>query len=238
MAVSVIIGNGDFPRTEYPRYLISSADHVVCCDGAFKTWLRCCKGIFGEERMPDAVVGDMDSISPGLRKRYASLMVHITEQDFNDMTKALLYTLRTFPDTGCIHFIGFSGKREDHTLGNLSLLMEYARALSASRPASDPLSGMMEKSLSPYRGKAPDIDMVSDHSTVFAISDSCELAVGQGRSVSIISSDNSLKIKSAGLVWPTDEVVFDNLWKATLNRAESDMIRLEFNHPSAALIVI
>ena len=116
--------------------------------------------------------------------------------------------------------------------------MEYASALSCSRPASDPLSGMMEKALAPYRGKRLDIDMVSDHSTIFAVTDSCELAVGEGRRVSIISSDNSLKIKSAGLVWPTDDVVFDNLWKATLNRAESDMIRLEFNHPSAALIVI
>lgn len=238
MASTVIIGSGDFPRKEYPRYLISRAEHIVCCDGAFRTWLRHGPKIFGKEKLPDAVIGDMDSLGSFLRKKYASLMVHVSEQDFNDMTKAFLYTLREFPDTDTVHFIGTSGKREDHTVGNMSLLMEYARVLDGRTAPSDYLSGCMEKALAPYRGKNLQIDMVTDWSTVTAVTDSCSLAVGEGRKVSIIAADRSLKIKSAGLEWPTDGVVFDNLWKATLNRASADVISLEFNHPSAALIII
>ena len=54
------------------------------------------------------------------------------------------------------------------------------------------------------------IDMVSDYSTAFAVTDSCELHVGAGRRISLFSPDNSLRICSEGLVWPTDGVIFDN----------------------------
>ena len=49
---------------------------------------------------------------------------------------------------------------------------------------------------------------------------------------------DSLRIKSEGLEWPTDGVVFDNWWKATLNRASQDKVRLEFSHRSIALIML
>lgn len=238
MASAVIVGNGDFPRSAYPRYLVSSADHIVCCDGALATWLRVAPKIFGELKLPDIIIGDMDSLSASLRKKYAERVVHVEEQDFNDQTKALLYVLSHFEDVDTIHFIGASGKREDHTIGNLSLLMEYAKALNGSCESSDYLSSCMSSALAPYRGREISLDTVTDYSTVIAISDSCEIAVGEGRKFSIISADNTLRIKSEGLTWPTDDVVFDNLWKATLNKASADMVKLTFNHPSAALIIL
>ena len=61
---------------------------------------------------------------------------------------------------------------------------------------------------------------------------------GIGRQISIFSPDNSLRIKSSGLAWKTDEVVFDNWWKATLNRATQDRVRLEFSHRSIALVMM
>ena len=64
----VIICDGSFPKTEYPRYLIRSADFIVCCDGALKKFLRQSQAIFGEERLPDLVIGDMDTLSPSLQK--------------------------------------------------------------------------------------------------------------------------------------------------------------------------
>ena len=82
------------------------------------------------------------------------------------------------------------------------------------------------------------IEMVSDSGTAFAVNDTMEMDCGIGRQVSIFSPDNSLKIKSIGLEYPTDEVVFDNWWKATLNRAAQDTVRLEFSHRSIALIML
>ena len=219
MATAVIVGNGQFPKREYPLYLLESADYVICCDGALDTYLRHFRG--RNLRRPDVVVGDMDSLSEKTAERFRDIAVKIDEQETNDQSKAFHYILEHFPDVDTIHILGATGKREDHTIGNLSLLMEYAREMRRQDC-----------------GRTVSVDIVSDWSTAFAITDSCTLDVGEGRSVSIICPDNSLNIKSEGLVWPTDNVVFDNLWQTTLNRASADRISLTFSHPSIALIIL
>ena len=213
MATAVIIGNGEFPRKEYPRYLIRTADVRVCCDGALTKYLR--NGF----PPPDAVVGDMDSLPRSLRERYAALIYPESEQDDNDQTKAVRWLLDKRPDVDTIHIVGATGRREDHTLGNLSLLMEYERAY-------------------PLSERGIRVDIVSDWSTAFALTGSCELHVGEGRTLSLFSPDNSVTIRSEGLVWPTDQVVFDNWWKATLNRASRDVVKLTFSHPALALVIL
>lgn len=219
MATAVIVGNGQFPKREYPLYLLESADYVICCDGAIDTYLRHFRG--RNLRRPDVVVGDMDSLSEKTAERFRDIAVKIDEQETNDQSKAFHYILEHFPDVDTVHILGATGKREDHTIGNLSLLMEYAREMRRQDC-----------------GRTVFVDIVSDWSTAFAITDTCTLDVGEGRSVSIICPDNSLNIKSEGLVWPTDNVVFDNLWQATLNRASADRISLTFSHPSIALIIL
>ena len=219
MATAVIVGNGQFPKKEYPLYLLESADYVICCDGALDTYLRHFSG--RNLRRPDVVVGDMDSLSKKTAERFRDIAVKIDEQETNDQSKAFHYILEHFPDVDTIHILGATGKREDHTIGNLSLLMEYAREMRRQDC-----------------GRTVSVDIVSDWSTAFAITDSCTLDVGEGRSVSIICPDNSLNIKSEGLIWPTGNVVFDNLWQATLNRASADRISLTFSHPSIALIIL
>ena len=82
------------------------------------------------------------------------------------------------------------------------------------------------------------IEAVTDEGTAFAINDTIEFDCGIGRQVSIFSPDNSLKITSYGLEYPTEDVVFDNWWKATLNKAVQDTVRLEFNHPSMTLVFL
>ena len=89
----VIICAGAFPKTEYPRYLIRTADFIICCDGALRKFLRNSKAIFGAERLPDKVIGDMDSLSPAMKARYGDLIVTIDEQENNDQTKAFTWAL-------------------------------------------------------------------------------------------------------------------------------------------------
>ena len=170
--------------------------------------------------MPDAVIGDMDSIADSVRQLYADRIVTVSEQDDNDLTKALAYLLDHFTNIEEITILGATGKREDHTVGNLSLLMEYARTRGIDGFSS------------------PSVRMISDYSEAFAILDSCTFFVGQGRRISIFSPDNSLRIKSQGLEWPLDKVVWDNWWKATLNRTVADAVTLTFSHPSLALIIL
>lgn len=214
---AVILAAGAFPTKPYPLYLLQSADIVVCCDSAFAKYLRRMSRIFGGERLPDIVIGDMDSLPASLRSAYQDIIVHETEQDHNDQTKAVRYILGHYPDVREIHILGSTGLRADHTIGNLSLLMEYPRMFGTADVA---------------------IDAVSDYGTAFALTDSAELHVGAGRRFSLFSPDNGLRIRSEGLQWPTDDVVFDNWWKATLNRTTADIVRLTFSHPSRALVIL
>lgn len=209
MSRVVIIAAGSFPRTEYPKYLIASADVLVCCDSALSVAEK--RGI-----VPDVVVGDLDSVCRRALARFKGKVVHNPDQDTNDLTKAFDYVMSEIPGVESIDILGATGKSEAHTIGNISLLMEYARRYGSSVP----------------------VQMVSDYSTIFAVSGSCELHVGQGRKVSIFSPDPTLRIKSSGLQWPLDDVVFDNWWKGTLNRASQDAINLTFNHPAQALIIL
>lgn len=212
----VILCNGTFPRKPYPLHLLDSADVLVCCDGALAALVRHDAG-----RRPDAVVGDFDSISPSLRRKFSDIAVHDPDQETNDLTKAMKVVLDKYcgEDEAAIHILGASGKREDHTLGNLSLLMEYESMFGLS-----------------YRGVS--IETVSDWSTAFPVTGSCSFCCGAGRSVSIFCNDSTVRIHSEGLKWPLDAVVFDNWWKGTLNRTDKDIVTLTFSHPAPALIIL
>jgi thiamine pyrophosphokinase len=161
----------------------------------------------------------MDSLPAARLKALGSRAVKVDEQDYNDLNKAFLWLLENFPQVTDIHILGATGKSEAHALGNLSYLMfwEQEHELSA-------------------RGIR--LDMVSDYNTAFAVTDSCDLHVGEGRKVSLFSPDGTLRISSSGLQWATDGVRFDFWFRGTLNRASSDVISLRFNHPAPALIFL
>lgn len=208
----VILAAGDFPRKAYPKYLLESADALVCCDSALESALK--HGL-----KVDAVVGDMDSIKASVLAGFSGKKIHETEQDFNDLTKTMRYVMSNYHDIDGISILGATGKHEAHTLGNLSLLMTYEKWW-----------GFWEKNIM--------VQIVSDYCTAFAIGQSCRLEVGEGRKVSFFCCDPSLRIHTTGLQWPLDEVEFGEWWKATLNRATADEITLEMNHPAEVLIIL
>ena len=207
---AVILANGDYPTARVPLDILSTAPFVVCCDGGANSYIE-------QGHTPDIIIGDGDSLRPEYARKFAQIVTKVSEQESNDQTKAINYLLAKGKRN--IAIVGATGKREDHTIGNISLLMEYARSYDLDAMGIT-------------------LEMVSDYSTIFAITDTCEMECGEGRKVSIFSPDNSLRIKSEGLEWPTDGVVFDNWWKATLNRASQDKVRLELSHRSIALIML
>lgn len=213
----VIICDGSFPKSEYPRYIIRTADFIICCDGALSKFIKHSERIFGTERLPDLVIGDMDTLSAAMQKKYADIIIREDEQEHNDQTKAVRWALNNLTDIGSIHILGATGGRADHTIGNLSLLMEYTRMFDL---------GDIQ------------IETVTDEGTIFPVTDTIEFDCGSGREISIFSPDSSLRIISEGLAYKTDDVIFDNWWKATLNKASEDKVRLEFNHRSMALIMM
>ena len=180
-----ILAAGDFPRREPALRLMDGADMVICCDNA-------AQALVASGREPSLIVGDLDSLSPDLRKRFESRLRRFDGQDDNDLTKAFHTALEFLP--AVIHILGATGRREDHTLGNISLLAEYQK-------------------------EAPDceIDMVSDWGRFVAVSGERTFDCVPGQEVSIFALDPALRMTAAGLKYPLDGVVFDSLWKASLN---------------------
>ena len=199
----VILAAGDFPRAEAPLAALCGADLRICCDSA-------AEALVAHGLAPDRIVGDLDSLSRGFRERFADRITQISEQDDNDLTKAFHLALTLAPSR--ITILGATGKREDHTLGNISLLLDYAR--EASCP----------------------VMMLTDYGRFETIFDTATLPSVPGQQISIFAFDNSLTIKSAGLKYPTDQVRFDTLWKATLNEALSSSFTLTLSHPSGVLL--
>lgn len=203
-----IVANGQFPRTLFPRHILDTSEYIICCDGALGVLEK--HGI-----VPDVVIGDLDSVCRRALARFRGTVVKDEDQQTNDLSKALHYAAGHFPQETEIHILAATGRSEAHTIGNASLLMEFAKSYPHLK-----------------------IDMISDYSTIFAITDSDTIHIGAGRRISIFSPDPTLRIKSKGLRWKTDNVVFDNWWKASLNIADDDAVRLEFSHRSSALIIL
>ena len=113
---AVIIDAGCFPVSEFALRCLDGCRRIVCCDGA-------ANGYIGAGGRPWRIVGDCDSLSPEIRRDFSGIIRRFPDQETNDQTKSVRYLMAK--GVRRIAILGATGKREDHTLGNLSLLMDY-----------------------------------------------------------------------------------------------------------------
>ncbi|WP_300694419.1 thiamine diphosphokinase [uncultured Bacteroides sp.] len=190
MCEAVIIANGDYPSSPLPLQIVEEAPYVVCCDGAANEYIR-------QGKVPDIIIGDMDSLDKEYQQRYGNLLHAISEQESNDQTKAVRFLLEQGKRR--IAIVGATGKREDHTVGNISLLIEYMRLGADVRTYTDygvfiPCQG---KRIFPCRA---------------------------GQQVSIFNF-TARKMQSQGLVYPL--YAFTNWWQGTLNECIGSEFTIE-----------
>ena len=201
---TVILANGTFPANERPLAVLREAERIVACDGAAIPLMAI--GI-----MPDAVIGDLDSIGGELRQRLADRIVHVTEQDTNDLSKAFRFCISNGWKN--IAILGATGKREDHTLGNISLLADFSE-------------------------QAPGISMITDEGEFIAIHGPTTIKCAVGQQVSIFALDADTHIQSANLKYPLNGLAPTRWWQATLNEALADEFTLEFPAGRAVLVFL
>lgn len=113
---AVVIDAGSFPTNKIALAMLRDCPLTVCCDGAADRYLA-------SGRTPWRIVGDCDSLSAYVRKRYADIIRRFPDQDTNDQTKSVNYLAAK--GIRRIAILGATGLREDHTLGNISLLVDY-----------------------------------------------------------------------------------------------------------------
>ena len=183
----VVLANGDFPVHAVPLSLLENATHIVACDGAVAH-------LTARDGHSDIIaIGDGDSVPDNLRDR----LIQIDEQEDNDLTKATRYCLKQ--GWRRIAYLGATGKREDHTLGNISLIARY----------------FLEMGVEPL--------LVTDYGWFVVAQGDTEFESFQGQQVSIFNV-NCKHLVSEGLKWQS--YPYRQLWQGTLNEALNTVFSL------------
>lgn len=185
---AAVLANGEYPSHPLPLTLLKQAAYVACCDGAADEYIR--RGF-----QPDVIIGDGDSISGENRKEFKNILHFNSDQETNDQTKAVNYCIAQGKKE--IIIVGATGKREDHTLGNISLLMDYM-------------------------GKA-DVHLVTDYGTFTPVSGNASFDCYPGEQISIINFGAS-GLKGEGLIYSLSD--FTNWWQGTLNETTAHIFKV------------
>ena len=189
---AVIVAGGEFPTAPQPLEILQGAQYVVCCDGAADRYIA-------TGHVPDAIVGDGDSISAENRGKFAQLLHIIAEQESNDQTKAVRFLMEHGKRR--IAIVGATGRREDHTIGNISLLIEYARA-------------------------GCDVCSFTDHGVFIPCNGTTTHKCRKGQQVSIFSI-TAKEMSAQGLLYPIYD--FNNWWQGTLNECTGEEFTINAN---------
>ena len=199
---AVVVANGAFPKHETLLRILHRTPHVIACDGAAETLLNA-----GFTAQQITVIGDGDSLAPRLKRQLH--FISISEQDYNDLTKATRYVCTQYKQTRPqltanrrlrIAYLGATGKREDHTLGNIALMMHYYDHFNVQ----------------PF--------MLTDEGIFIATCGDCRFDVTPGQQVSLFNF-GCQQLESQGLRWPI--YPFDALWQGTLNEAVQPIIQIK-----------
>jgi thiamine pyrophosphokinase len=198
----VIVADGQFPSEPALLDLLRKAPVIIACDGAVRSLHE--RGI-----IPASIVGDMDSIPEPLRRQYAGRIHAEKEQETNDLTKAVRFARNAGHTEALI--LGATGLREDHTLGNISLLMDYAPMFKR-------------------------IEMASDYGRFTPLFQTATLESVPGQQISIFSMHPGSEITTEGLRGPVNRRRFTAWWQGTLNEALGTTFTLTLS-PGSQVIV-
>lgn len=189
---AIILANGEFPRSKDLIEELKNAKFLVVCDGAMIHLERL-------KIVPQIIIGDLDSISSELKMKYKDRVIQIKEQASNDLSKAFYYCISLGFDEFVI--LGATGKREDHSIANVSLLSEYAK-------------------------HCKDLVMKSDFGEFRIYSLPCEIPTQKGEQISIFCLNPEAKITSKYLKYPLVDLELKIWANGTLNQAEGDFFVL------------
>ncbi|WP_129596334.1 thiamine diphosphokinase [Anaerophilus nitritogenes] len=118
----VIVSNGDILHYESMKEKIKDYDFLICADGG-------AKHLFRMNRIPHFIVGDLDSIDEEVKKYFQEKKVIFykfpKEKDYTDTELAVEYALEKGATE--ILFLGVMGSRMDHTLANITLLVDLLK---------------------------------------------------------------------------------------------------------------
>ncbi|MEA4900137.1 thiamine diphosphokinase [Desulfitobacterium sp.] len=127
-----VLANGQWDA-EWGRLELARFDYLICADGGGNSALL-------TGRIPDVLIGDLDSITPEnlelCRRNDVLIQQYPREKDETDLELALEYALNMLGtkmsspnassrEMSSLWLYGATGGRVDHLLGNLALLLKF-----------------------------------------------------------------------------------------------------------------
>ncbi len=177
MKKALILANGNSPKKSEIKYLQSIGyNFLICADGGANSARKL-------KIIPDAIIGDLDSISEKTKEFYKdkTKIIKYKRQNDTDVEKSLKYLIKKKYDE--VILLGASGDRLDHSFCNLGIVLKYFDKIR--------ISILHEKSfLRPY-------------------SKNVVLQTIKNETVSIYGFDEKTKITSTGLKYPLKKTVLE-----------------------------
>jgi thiamine pyrophosphokinase len=190
----VVVCNGQFPTHEVPLDILRQAKTIICCDGAIQK-------LSAVGVKPTVIVGDFDSLPKSLMEKYSDIIFHNPDQETNDLTKSMQWAKQHGFTDVCI--LGATGLREDHTLGNISLLADYEQ-------------------------QGFSVKMVTDTGVFTPIYRTTKFNSFKGQQVSIFSLKPDVPIRSENLKYSFNRPL-PSWWCGTLNESLGEQFALHFD---------
>ncbi|MCH7575580.1 MAG: thiamine diphosphokinase [Candidatus Marinimicrobia bacterium] len=187
----IILADGPFPVHARPQALLKSAGTLICCDGA-------ARHLDDLRLVPAAIVGDMDSLSPELKARYAGALVERPDQASGDLEKALVWAR----DQGAaeVFIIGAAGGRDDHAFGNVAML---------------------------WTDFGLHVVMITDFGSLERVDGRAELPAFEGQQVGLFPAGPAVKLTTDGLAYNLGGEPLTAMHRGASNVALDDRITIE-----------
>ena len=190
----IIVANGEFPNHSIPLTKLKEAKTIIACDGASDSLLNRVYSF-------DLIIGDLDSISKKTLNLFKNRIIHIKDQSNNDLRKAIDYAKSK--GIKSISIIGATGKREDHTIGNIFSLLKYDNL---------------------------DLKIYTDIGIFSVVNNDEKIESFKGQQVSIFADDKTIKISSTNLKYNFNKDSLSSLFSGTLNESTGESFILKLSH--------
>ncbi|PID63328.1 MAG: thiamine diphosphokinase [Ignavibacteriae bacterium] len=199
MKKALIIANGDVPEKNKIEYLQRIGYRkIICADGGANSARKL-------NIIPDAIIGDLDSISEENKKYFIdkTKIIHYARQDDTDVEKSIKYLIKKKYKK--IILLGATGNRLDHTFCNIAIVMKYFKKIN--------------------------IFILHKKSFLIGYNDDVTLKTKKGEPFSVYAFSKKTKIKSKGLKYPLKNfpLVFGER-DSTSNEAVGSEVKLKINN--------